>query len=116
MAQVTHERGKAESLAPLHWVAVGLAVFTAVTHIYAGVVEGRIPVALAGVGFLGGIGLFLREYRRRMLYLVGVVYTGVQIPLWYVAKAGEFTALGYVDKVVQVVLVALLAYLYWSNE
>jgi hypothetical protein len=93
------------------WVALGLV--TGVLHIYAGLVEGRIPVALAGVGFLGAMGLYLVDHRRSLLYLVGIGYTAVQIPLWYVVNAGEFTALGYVDKVVQVVLVALLGYLYW---
>ncbi|WP_239685616.1 hypothetical protein [Halolamina pelagica] len=85
-------------------------------HVYAGVVEGRAPVTLAGVGFLGAILLYLVDYRRPLLYLVGVVYTAVQIPLWYVAKAGEFTTVGYVDKAVQVVLVALLVYLYWHTR
>jgi hypothetical protein len=56
------------------------------------------------------------DYRRPLLYLVGVVYTGIQIPLWYVVKAGEFTTVGYVDKAVQVVLVVVLAYLYWQTR
>jgi hypothetical protein len=105
-----------DSLTSIHWLAVGLAVLTGVIHVYAGVVEGRLPLLLAGVGFLVAIGLFLLDYRRRMLYLVGVAYTGIQIPLWYVANAGEFTALGYVDKIIQVILIAILAYLYWRTE
>jgi hypothetical protein len=60
--------------------------------------------------------LYLAEYRRPLLYLVGIVYTGVQLPLWYVVKAGEYTTLGYVDKAVQVVLVLVLAYLYWQTR
>jgi len=107
---------KSDSIPTLGWLAVGLVVVTGVLHIYAGVVEGRVPVALAGVGFLGAVALYLLDYRRRLLYLVGSVYTAVQIPLWYVVKAGEFTAVGYVDKAVQVVLVALLVYLYWRSR
>lgn len=107
---------KTESLTPIHWLVVGLIVITGVIHLYAGFVEGRIPVTLAGVGFLAGVGLFLFDYRRRVLYLVGIVYTGIQIPLWYVAKVGDFTLLGYADKVVQIVIIALLVYLYWKNE
>ena len=105
-----------ESLTSTHWVVVGLMVLTGVIHLYAGFAEGRIPVSLAGVGFLAGVGLFLLDYRRRVLYLIGIAYTGIQIPLWYVAKVGEFTSLGYADKVVQVVIIVLLAYLYWRNE
>lgn len=105
-----------ESVEPIQWLAVGLVLLTGILHVYAGLVEGRLPLTLAGVGFFGAIVLFLFDYRRRLLYLVGVVYTGIQIPLWYVANAGEFTALGYTDKAIQVILVAVLAYLYWSGE
>ena len=105
-----------ESVEPIQWLAVGLVLLTGIIHIYAGIVEGRLPVTLAGVGFFAAIGLFLLDYRRRQLYLVGVFYTAIQLPLWYVAKAGEYTALGYTDKAVQIVLIALLAYLYWTGE
>ena len=105
-----------ESLTTLHWLALALVLATGVVHVYAGAVEGRIPVALAGVGFLVAVGLFLANYRRPLLYLVGIVYTAVQLPLWYVVKAGEYTALGYVDKAIQVVLIVLLVYLYWRQR
>lgn len=105
-----------QSVGRLGWLAVALVTVTGVIHIYAGVVEGRTPVALAGVGFLAAIVLYLVEYRRPLLYLVGIVYTAIQIPLWYVVKAGEFTTVGYVDKTVQVVLVVVLAYLYWETR
>ncbi|MFB6107039.1 MAG: hypothetical protein ABEJ70_08700 [Halobacteriaceae archaeon] len=103
------------SLTRLDWLAVLLVLVTGAIHVVAGVVEGRPPVTLAGVGFFVAAGLFLHGYRRRLLYVVGVAYTGVQIPLWYVVKAGSYTTLGYVDKAVQVLLVAVLAYLYWRG-
>lgn len=105
-----------ESLARMRSLAVGLVVITGVIHLYAGIVEGRLPVTLAGVGYLVAIGPFLRGYRRRLLYLLGIPYTGIQIPLWYAAKGGEFTALGYFDKTVQVVLIVVLAYLLWRDR
>lgn len=83
---------------------------------YAGIVEGRIPVTLAGVGFLVAVTLFLANYRRSLLYPVGIVYTVVQIPLWYVVNAGEYTTLGYVDKSIQAVLIVVLAFLYWQDR
>lgn len=104
------------SLTAWHWLAVALVVLTGVLHLYSGLVEGRIPVALAGVGFFGALVLFLVDYRRPLLYLVGIAYTAVQFPLWYVAKAGEFTMLGYVDKAIQAVLILLLAWLYWRHR
>ncbi|WP_246985105.1 hypothetical protein [Halorientalis marina] len=104
------------SLGAEHWTAVVLVAVTGVLHLYAGVVEGAPPVLIAGVGFFGALALFLVGYRRRLLYAVGVVYTGVQIPLWYVVKAGAYTPVGYVDKAVQVVLVALLLGLLWRDR
>lgn len=107
---------KPETVSDLGWVVVALVFLTGVFHVYAGLVEGRIPVTLAGVGFLGAILLYLMDYRRRLLYAVGILYTAVQFPLWYVAKAGEFTTVGYVDKTIQVAIIMLLAYLLWRSR
>jgi hypothetical protein len=105
-----------ESLSTLHWLAAALAIATGVLHVVAGLSEGRIPVLLAGVGFVVAVGLFLADYRRPVLYLVGIPYTAIQFPLWYVARAGEFTALGYADKVIQALLIVALAVLYWRQR
>lgn len=116
MRQSFNDYVETESLTPTHWLAVLLVLVTGVIHMYAGLIEGRIPVSLAGVGFLGATVLFLVDYRRFLLYLVGIVYTAVQFPLWYVANAGEYTTLGYVDKVLQAALIVVLAYLYWQER
>lgn len=100
------------SLSGLGWLAVALVFLTGVLHLYAGVTEGRIPVGLAGVGFLAATILYLLDYRRRLLVLLAIPYTAVQIPLWYVANAGQFTLLGYADKAIQVLLVVVLLALY----
>lgn len=102
------------SLTQLQWLAVALIVITGVLHVYAGVVEGRIPVALAGVGYAGGLVLFFLDYRRRLLYLIGIPYTAVQIPIWLVVKS-EYGMVDYVDKAVQVVLIVVLLYLYLNR-
>ena len=99
------------SLTQLQWLAVVLIVITGVLHVYAGVAEGRIPVALAGVGYAGALVLFFLDYRRRLLYLLGIPYTAVQIPIWLVVKS-EYGMVDYVDKAVQVVLIVVLLYLY----
>jgi hypothetical protein len=114
MGQTFSSYIETDSLTTTHWLAILLVLITGVIHVYAGVIEGRIPVSLAGVGFLGAAVLFLLDYRRSLLYLVGIVYTAVQFPLWYVANVGEFTMLGYVDKALQAVLIVILAYLYWK--
>jgi hypothetical protein len=114
MGQTVSSYTETDSLTTTHWLAILLVLITGVIHVYAGFVEGRIPVSLAGVGFLGAAVLFLLDYRRSLLYLVGIVYTAVQFPLWYVANVGEFTTLGYVDKALQAALIVVLAYLYWK--
>lgn len=106
---------RGESLTQLQWVAVALVVITGVLHVYAGIVEGRAPVALAGVGYAGALVLFFRGYRRRLLTLIGIPYTAVQIPLWLVAKS-EYGVVDYVDKTVQVVLILVLVYLYLNTS
>ncbi|MEF8786810.1 MAG: hypothetical protein V5A45_12825 [Haloarculaceae archaeon] len=103
-----------ESLTQLQWLAVALVVVTGILHVYAGVVEGRIPVALAGVGYAGALVLFFLDYRRRLLYLIGIPYTAVQIPIWLVVKS-EYGVVDYVDKAVQVVLILVLIYLYLNT-
>jgi hypothetical protein len=105
-----------DSLGTFHWLALILVLLTGAIHVYAGVSEGRIPVALAGVGFLGAAALFLLNYRRSLLYPLGVLYTAVQGPLWVVVKAGEYTTLGYVDKAIQGVLIVILIYLIWTGR
>lgn len=107
--------GRRESLTQLQWVAVALVVITGVLHAYAGVVEGRIPVALAGVGYADALVLFFRGYRRRLLTLIGIPYTAVQIPIWLVVKS-EYGMVDYVDKTVQVVLILVLVYLYLNTS
>lgn len=116
MAQTSEGYLETESLTGTHWFALLLVVITGVIHVYIGAVEGQIPVLFAGVGFLGAAGLFLLDFRRSLLYPVGILYTAIQFPLWYVAKAGEFTTIGYVDKVIQGVLIVVLAYLYWQDR
>lgn len=118
-----------ESFTGLHWLAVVLAAVTGLIHLFLGVtgllgseVIGTglgIAFLLAGLGFFGWIWLVLVDYRRRLLYAAGIPYTAIQIVLWYafnfdsvsdmLANAGT---MGYVDKVVQVVLIVVLAVLY----
>lgn len=114
----------AGSLTPLHWAAVVLAAVTGLVHLALGVSNIGTPMGvsflLAGLGFVVGIGLFLRGYRRRLLYLLGIPYTVTQIVLYvafnwpnvvFLADGGVYMV-GVVDKVVQMLLVATLAVLY----
>ncbi|WP_299270481.1 DUF7475 family protein [Halorientalis sp.] len=111
------------SLDGLHWVGIVAALVSAAVHLLLGVrmlPSGMgISFVLAGLGFLGAIALVLLDYRRRIVYAVGIPFTLVQMGLWYyvnfVSLGKSFPAdigtLGAVDKVAQLVLLAALVML-----
>jgi len=109
-----------DTLGGLHWVGILAALVSAAIHLLLGVrmlPSGMgISFTLAGLGFLGAIALVLLDYRRRTVYAVGIPFTLVQVVLWYYVNfaAGpksfpaDVGALGAVDKVAQLVLLAVL--------
>lgn len=102
-----------ESLTTLHWIGIALAAVTGVVHLGIGVAFGDVLLGLAGVGFFGAIALLLLNVRRKLLYLVGIPFTGVQVVLYFVFNWPDvFSPVGIGDKVVQVALVAVLVVLY----
>jgi hypothetical protein len=108
------------SLNGLHWVGIVAALITAAVHLRLGVgglpLPLRVSFLLAGLGFLGAVALVLLDYHRRTVYAVGIPFTLVQIVLWYVLNfagsarsfPGDVGTLGAVDKVAQLVLIAVL--------
>ena len=107
---------RTETLTWKHWAAIGLSALTGVIHLWLGVqfVSGPMGWAflLAGIGFLAVDLAILVDYRRRLVYLLGIPFTLVQIVAWYVVNAPDFSPLGYADKAIQVVLILLLVLLY----
>ncbi|SDQ92414.1 DUF7475 family protein [Natronobacterium texcoconense] len=108
------------SLSSLHWLGIGLAVVTAVVHLVLGL--GFLPhwmgiaFLVATAGFLFGITLVVVGYRRRLVYLVGIPFTAGQVVLWYVVNEptalGDISSVEAVDKVAQLLLIAVLVVLY----
>ena len=108
------------SLGGLEWTGIVAALVTAAVHLLLGVRLAPsglgISFILAGLGFIGAIALVLVDFRRRAVYAVGIPFTLVQIVIWYyvnfAAGAKTFPAdmgtLGAVDKLAQVVLIAVL--------
>ncbi|ELY99024.1 hypothetical protein C482_10721 [Natrialba chahannaoensis JCM 10990] len=106
----------ASSLSPIHWLAIALAAVSALVHLVLGVsfLPHWMGVAFLGAtaGFLLGIALVVRNYRRRLVYLLGIPFTAGQIILWYAVNEpttlADLSAAETVDKVAQVLLIALL--------
>lgn len=113
-----------ESLEPLHWVGIVLAAITGVIHLFLAVtILGGMGVLflLAGLGFFGAIVLLVLNVRRDLIYIVGIPYTAIQIPLWYVMNDLEPADLvdpgiGTFDKLVQVLLIVVLIVLIWQER
>jgi len=109
-----------EPLGGLAYVGIVAAIISGLIHLQLGVSFIASPLGisflLAGLGFLGAVGLVVRNYRRRTVYAVGVPFTAIQIVLWYYVNfaAGSKTfpadvgTLGVVDKLAQLVLIGVL--------
>lgn len=109
-----------ESLGGLAYVGLIAAIISGLIHLRLGVgfIDSPLGISflLAGLGFLGAVGLVLVNYRRRTVYAVGIPFTAIQIVLWYYVNfaAGDkvFPAdvgtLGAIDKVAQLVLIGVL--------
>ena len=101
----------------LHYLAAGLAVVTGAVHLLLGLsnLGGSLgpPFVLAGLGFFGGVALFVWGVRRRLLYALGIPFTAVQFVLYFVFNWPNVTSpLGLADKAVQLALMAVLFVLY----
>jgi len=107
---------RTETLTPLHWVGIAMAVVTAVIHVFLGVSFIASPMGwsflFAAAGFFAGAVAVAVDYRRPLVYLLGIPFTAGQIVLWYVVNAPDFSAIGYGDKAAQLVLIAVLVVLY----
>lgn len=108
-----------ESLTTLHWIAVGLAIITGIIHLALGIMyfPGSLPLSflLAAFGFFGGVVLFLRDYRRRLLYLVGIPFIALQIVLYLLINQQADPAVSPIegiDKAAQILLIVLLVVFY----
>ena len=111
------------SLPTVARVGVLAAVTSGLIHLRLGV--GNLPsplgiaFLLAGIAFLVAVALVLLDYRRRTVYAAGIPFTLVQIVAWYALNFGsggksfptDAGALGAVDKVAQVLLIAVLVVL-----
>jgi hypothetical protein len=112
---------------PLGYVAIVLAVVTGVIHLFlAPQVIGfsrtlAILFALNGLGFLGGIGIYLTRYWRRELYLVAALYALTTVLALFVFQGfgvgafyqgGTLSPMAVIAKSAEVVLTIVAGYLY----
>jgi len=123
MSSAGTARTETGSLPAVTWIGVLAAVTSGLIHLRLGVGSLPSPLGiaflLAGIAFLVAVALVLLDYRRRTVYAAGIPFTLVQIVAWYALNfAGggksfpaDVGALGAVDKVAQVLLIAVLVVL-----
>ena len=103
-----------ESLTPYHWLVVGLAVLSGAIHLYLYTTEDYMPFLLAGLGFLGAVVLLVvLPNFRRYLSPVGILFVLAQIAGYFAIGTAFATPLWLdaIDKIAQVALVVILAWL-----
>ena len=109
-----------DSLTPVHWLAIAAALVTAGVHLVLGIAIGGvfgISFLAATAGFLAGIAAVLVGWRRRLVYLLGIPYTGGQIVLWYLLNDVPPVPTSHaVDKIAQLVLITALVVLYYRGD
>lgn len=111
------------SLGVRHWLGIVAALASAGIHFLLGVrflpTGLGISFILAGFGFVGAVVLVLLGIRRRAVYALGIPFTLGQIVLWYLVNfsggsksfPGDIGTLGALDKLAQLVLIAVLVIL-----
>lgn len=121
--ETTSSTLRTDSLSGLHWAGIAAAVVSGLIHLRLGLgslpVPLRISFLLAGLGFLGAVVLVLFDYHRRTVYAVGIPFVLAQIGAWYYINfatgpksfPADVGTLGAVDKVAQVLLLAVLVVL-----
>lgn len=126
VGRMTGSTFETESLTRLHWLGIALAAITGAVHLALGVLfldfaagvlapENAQPLSfvLAGVAFFVASLLVLVDYRRKLLYLVGIPFTAIQVVLYFVLNWPDvLSPAGIGDKVVQVALIVVLVVLY----
>ena len=106
------------SLTWAHHVGIFLAIVTAAIHLWLGLQDlmGAFGISflIATAGFLLGIAAVLFGYHRERVYLLGIPFVGGQIGLWFAFNQPipPISMIEIVDKVTQILLIAVLIYLY----
>jgi hypothetical protein len=102
------------ALGPKQYGIIGLALVTAVIHLYLGIEYGYTLFLLNGIGYIGLVGMlylplaFLAGYRGYVRWaLIG--YTALTVILYFVMDPAPFaSAFGLFTKAVEVALIVLL--------
>lgn len=94
---------------PLQIAIVLLAIATALIHLWLGLVAGLPLFILNGIGYLGlAAALYLPQLRAYQKWARWglIAFTAITVLAW--VAIGQRSAIGYIDKLIEVVLIGLL--------
>ena len=100
----------------LLYLALTLAVISAILHLYIGVVIYGIPLGvpliLIALVYLGGTGMIVANYRRNLWLKIAPAWVSLVIILWALSAAVNAVhtrdLLAYFDKALELILLGLL--------
>ena len=122
MSTETDIRPNRASMGTLDWIGCVLAVLLGVVYLYLGFGDFPetlgIAFVLAGVGYFGAVVLALIDYRRRLVYRMGIGYNALLFVLYFVINGidvSELIGLAGIVKLAQAVFVVLLGALIGRN-
>ena len=81
------------------------SVITGLIHLYVGYTADSRMLILAGLGFLGGTALFMKDLYRNLIVLASIPYTGSQFVFYYLYYGLNLGPLAAFDKIVQLLFI-----------
>jgi hypothetical protein len=101
------------ALGPKQYGIIGLALVTAVVHLYLGIRFGDTLFLLNGIGYIGLVAMlylplaFLAAYRGYVRWVL-IGYAALTVVLYFVMQGIQNDPLGWFTKAVEVALIGLL--------
>lgn len=86
---------------------VVLVTLTGLIHIQIGYSSADTFILLAGLGYISGALLFLKDFYRKLLVLASIPYTLAQIIIYYQVYGFYLSSIALIDKSAQVILILL---------
>lgn len=97
------------------FATIALAVIAGALQLYHGLFLGHLTATFAGVGFLGGLALFMMDLTRPRISVYGLVFIAIQIAIW-IYQGTRHGLFGLMDSGVQLLLAGVLLFGLWQQR
>lgn len=98
-----------EQLTRATLAVIALAVVAGGFQLYHGLVLSHLTASFAGIGFLGGIALFMMDLTRPRIAVAGLVFIALQLGVW-VYQGARHGIFGVADSGIQLLLAGVLLF------